>query len=180
MSIIHCKPIGSAHIGTLPISFSSPGKQTQSLVPWRRTMRLPSTPISATVASLVISRGPDNIALAILAARTRSCCEAGTSLLGGCIVIALLLYAPEAPACWAELSEELSAEAAANVLPASRILRRLSPSYPKSRSSWVSLLDMLHSFPDDSSHAFISVLLWWLKYRAFLPTPERSLMNERF
>src|SRR5271169_5720551 len=140
-------------------------------------MRLPSTPISATVASLVISRGPDNIALAILAARTRSCCEVGTSLLGGCIVIALLLYAPEAPACWAELSEELSAEAAANVLPASRILRRLSPSYPKSRSSWVSLLDMLHSFPDDSSHAFISALLWCLNIRH--SDRPRAIADER-
>src|SRR6476620_9273892 len=90
-SIIHCRPIGSAHIGTLLISFSSPGKQTQSLVPWRRMMSLPSVPISATVASLVISRGPDDIALAILMPRTRSCSDAGTACPGGIIAIALLL-----------------------------------------------------------------------------------------
>src|SRR5262249_48744449 len=73
-SIIHCSPIGSAHMGTSPILFSSPGKQIQSFVPWRRMMRLPSEPISATVASLVICRGPDDIALTILAVRMRSSC----------------------------------------------------------------------------------------------------------
>jgi hypothetical protein len=77
---------------------------------------LPSAPISATVAYLVISRGPDNIALAILAARTRSCSDAGASLLGGCIVIALLLYAPEAPTWSDELGVEVNAEAAASVV----------------------------------------------------------------
>src|SRR6516165_5984793 len=73
-SIIHCSPIGSAHMGTSPILFSSPGKQIQSFVPWRRMMRPPSGPISATVASLLICRGPDDIALAILAATMRSSC----------------------------------------------------------------------------------------------------------
>src|SRR5262245_35539781 len=37
-------------------------------------MRLPSELISATVASLVICRGPDDLALAILAVRTCSSC----------------------------------------------------------------------------------------------------------
>src|SRR5579863_8695637 len=110
ISIIHCKPMGSAHIGTLPITFSSPGEQTQSLVPLRRMTRLPSAPISATVASLVMLCGPDSIALAILAARTRSCRDVETSLPGGCIVIALLLCAPEAPASSAAAGVELSAE----------------------------------------------------------------------
>jgi hypothetical protein len=91
MSIIHCSPMGSAHIGTLPITFSSPGKQIQLLVPWRRMMRLWSGPISATVASLVMLRGPDDIALAILAARTCSCFSDGTVVPSGIIVIALLL-----------------------------------------------------------------------------------------
>ena len=76
---------------------------------------------TATVASLVISRGPDNIALAILAASTRSCFDTGTSFPGGCMVIALLLYAPEAPASPAELEEDDSADAAASVLPATSI-----------------------------------------------------------
>jgi hypothetical protein len=52
-----------------------------------------------------------------------------TSLPGGCIVIALLLCAPEAPASSAAAGVELSAEAAASELPASSILRRLSWSF---------------------------------------------------
>src|ERR1700720_2906917 len=89
-------------------------------------MRLPSAAISATVASLVISRGPDNIAVAILMPRTRSWSDAKTAFPGGIIAIALLLYAPEAPAWSAELGVDLSAETAANGPPASRLLRRSS------------------------------------------------------
>src|SRR6516225_1819892 len=71
-SLIHCSPIGSAHMGTSPILFSSPGKQIQSFAPWRRMTRLPSESISATVASFVIGCGPADIALSILAMRIRS------------------------------------------------------------------------------------------------------------
>ena len=53
--------------------------------------------------------------------RTRCCSDAGTAFPGGIIAIALLLYAPEAPAWSAELGVELSAEAATSVLPASSI-----------------------------------------------------------
>jgi len=54
---------------------------------------------------LVISRGPDNIALAILMPRTRSCSDAGTAFPAGIIAIALLLYAPEAPVWSGELKQ---------------------------------------------------------------------------
>ena len=77
--------------------------------------------------------------------RTRSCSDAGTAFPGGIIAIALLLYAPEAPAWSGELGVELSAEAAASVLPASSILRRLSLPFFKTGSSRVSLLDIFHS-----------------------------------
>jgi hypothetical protein len=60
-------------------------------------------------------------------------------------VIALLLCAPEAPALPAELEDEVSAEAAASVLPARSILRRLSLRFSEGGSSRVSLLDIFHS-----------------------------------
>src|SRR5260221_2538172 len=49
-------------MSTLPMMFWSPGTQTQSFVPWRSTVRLPSLSISATVASLVIQEGPASMA----------------------------------------------------------------------------------------------------------------------
>src|SRR5260370_34761331 len=61
-SLSHTIPIGSRHMSVVPILFWSPGTQTQSFVPARRTLRLPSRSISATVASLVIQSGPASMA----------------------------------------------------------------------------------------------------------------------
>src|SRR3984893_16036302 len=65
-SIIHRIPMGFIHIGGSPILFSFPGVQTHSFVPLTRTVIVPSTAISATVASLVTCSGPERRALVIL------------------------------------------------------------------------------------------------------------------
>jgi hypothetical protein len=54
LSFAYCRPMGSHHIGTFPISFSLPGKHVQLFVPSRRVVMVPSRCISTTVASLVI------------------------------------------------------------------------------------------------------------------------------
>jgi hypothetical protein len=75
-SIIHCMPIGFMHIGGAPILFSSPGVQTHSFDPFASMIMLPSAAISATVASLVTTSGPDRCALRILGSSALSAiCE---------------------------------------------------------------------------------------------------------
>src|SRR5271170_6368600 len=66
-SIIHCIPIGSAHMSVAPMMFSLPGTHTQWFVPGRNTVILPSGPISVTVASRVMQSGPDRSARRSLA-----------------------------------------------------------------------------------------------------------------
>src|SRR5271170_1287234 len=66
-SIIHCIPIGSAHMSVAPMMFSLPGTHTQWFVPGRNTVILPSGPISVTVASRVMQSGPERSARRILA-----------------------------------------------------------------------------------------------------------------
>src|ERR1700691_1865645 len=66
-SIIHCIPIGSAHMSAAPMTFSLPGTHTHWFVPGRKTVILPSGPISLTVASRVMTSGPERSARRIFA-----------------------------------------------------------------------------------------------------------------
>ena len=76
-SIIHCIPIGSAHMSAAPMTFSLPGTHTHWFVPGRKTVILPSGPISLTVASRVMTSGPERSARRILAFTISS--DMGTS-----------------------------------------------------------------------------------------------------
>jgi len=79
-SLNHCIPSSSTHIGGSPILFSFPGVQIQPLLPLRRTVVVPSWSISATVASRVISAGPERIARAIFTAFSRSSSQRGNDI----------------------------------------------------------------------------------------------------
>lgn len=55
-------PIGSRHMSVTPMTSWSPGTQTQSFVPERRTVRRPLSSMSATVASPMTQEGPASLA----------------------------------------------------------------------------------------------------------------------
>src|ERR1700739_1766961 len=61
----HSIAFGSRHIGSLPGELGSSGTHVHSLVPWRSTFMLPSSRISAMVASRETAGGAALIALAI-------------------------------------------------------------------------------------------------------------------
>src|SRR5580700_5631400 len=70
-------PLGSAHMSAAPMMFSFPGMHTHWFVPVRKTVILPSAPISVTVASRVMTSGPERSARRIFAFTISS--DMGTS-----------------------------------------------------------------------------------------------------